>query len=152
MLLAFETLLNSCQLIIIAHPLVFQPLHDQLICLFNWHCLVVFNHCLVQTVFEHPDGPHLWVVIRVNIKLLLVQFSLFILKSEEVFLLVDGLLLHVILLSHPHSQVFFCFMREVRSWCGGRAACWTQSLWNFELLKFSYARLEHLPEIFVLLL
>ncbi len=49
-LLALQTLLNGCQLVVIAHSLVLQSLHNHLVGLADTLSLVVLDHGLVQLV------------------------------------------------------------------------------------------------------
>jgi len=61
-LLAFQTLLNGCQLVVVAHPLILQSLHYHFVCLSDALSLVVLDHGFVQFVLQHSDHSHLRIV------------------------------------------------------------------------------------------
>mmetsp|Transcript_65086 Transcript_65086/g.142707 ORF Transcript_65086/g.142707 Transcript_65086/m.142707 type:complete len:200 (+) Transcript_65086:1129-1728(+) len=59
-LFRLERVFNGTELVIETDPFILQTLHDSLIGLPNALSLVVFDHHLVQTIFQNPDLPHFW--------------------------------------------------------------------------------------------
>jgi hypothetical protein len=79
MLLSLETLLNGCQLVLIAHSFILKPLDNHFIGLSDALGFVVLDHCLVKLVLQHSNLSHLRIVLRVKVYLNSINFFLFVL-------------------------------------------------------------------------
>ena len=62
-LLAFQALLDGCELVLVSDSLILESLHNHLICFPYALSLIVLDHSLVKLVLKHSDLAHLRVVL-----------------------------------------------------------------------------------------
>lgn len=98
-------LFDGPELIIVADPFLLQPLHYQLISLFDAHGLIILDHGFVQAILHDTDHAHLWVVITVHIDLLSCHLGQLVLQTFQMFFLGLALIPHLIVLPLPHKEI-----------------------------------------------
>lgn len=103
--LPLQSLFDGPELIIVADPLLFQPLDNQFIGLLDAHGFIVLDHGFVQAVLHDTNHAHLWVVIAVHIDLLSCHLGQLVLQAFQMFFLGLALVPHFIVLPLPHKEI-----------------------------------------------
>ena len=80
MLLAFETVLDCCELTVIAYPFLLEPFDYLFIGLLDGLSLIILDHDLIEPILQNPDVPHEWALLDLS---QLVVFDLLELVLER---------------------------------------------------------------------
>ena len=85
-LLALETVLNACELTIVAHPLFLESSHNFFIGLLDCLGLIELYHHFVQPVLKEADSPHHRILLEKAHFVLLDLLELILQGKQHIFL------------------------------------------------------------------
>lgn len=135
MFFAFEWTFNCSQLIVISNSFLFKSLHNLFVGLAYWLCFIVFDHDLIEIVFQYSNLSHEWWLFRHSkfsvthlIQFILQLYESLLFSFGEVFGIIQftSPIILILNVSRPWDECSLCF--------GERGTCTLSYLVNNTLL------------------